>query len=161
MSRKQEMSVCYWACNNAASGLWVLLRWNHSDWKEEAASRGRGHQSSLEPKAQSGLSRQWSLVHVWVCFSMETQWRWPCAVGYYTDCQLLAKHWTSLYPCKPCVQTSVLTAWSTAVEERMASIDVFSRPHCLWGFYLLVSDFSSLALSMPHSYPIYSIGFFF
>lgn len=26
VSRKQEMSACYWACNNVASGLWVLLR---------------------------------------------------------------------------------------------------------------------------------------
>lgn len=70
-------------------------------------------------------------------------WRYneddPCAVGYYTDCQLLAKHWISLYSRKPCVQTSVLTAWSAAVEERMTSIDVFSRPHCPSGFYLLVS----------------------
>lgn len=155
------MSVCYWACNNAASGLWVLLRWNHSDWKEEAASRGRGHQSSLGPKAQSACQDSGPLfmcgfASLWRCNEDD-----PCAVGYYTDCQLLAKHWTSLCPCKSCVQTGVLIAWSAAVEERMASIDVFSRPHCLWGFYLLVSDFSSLALSMPHSYPIYSIGFFF
>lgn len=136
------MSVCSRACYDAALGLHGIrvLRGNHSDWKEEAAFRERGHQSS---RRAQGLARpvKTAIPCSWVGLLLYGDTMKTTHVLW--DTTQTANFWPSigpLYTFASRVWRPVsLTARSATVEERMASVDVFSRPHCLWGFYPLVS----------------------